>query len=659
MGRISLAACLVLILGMTLAAPALAKPLEEESERILDPDLLWTIHLRISAEGWKKMQPDRTPRVAAMLGFGQRPATAPTTKPTTNPTTRNAEDDKSPKDERRPPNNFGFQYTFVRATMEFEREIISDVGVRFKGNSSYSSAAQGLKRPFKLDFNRYVDGRTFHGMTQLNLNNNAFDLTQIREALSYDVFREAQVPAPRTSFAMVYLTVEGQYDHVYLGVYTLVEDIGKSFLKRQFNNTKGLLLKPEGMRGLPYLGENWSAYKNYDAKTDVTDLTSRRFIEFTKLLHQADDETFKRQINDYLAVDEFLRFVAVNAVIVNLDSILNTGHNFYMYVHPKDKRVHFIPWDLNLSLGGFGPLANMDERTGLSIMHPFPGENRLIDRLLAIDEYKKAYREHVKQIVEKSFAPERLNARMHAMGNAVRKAELISLAEKKVGQTMVPVGNLGRQMPELNVFVTRRAQSVLDQLAGKSEGFIPTGQRGGLAMVLGGKPAVVGIAFLKSADANHDGKMSRPEMEAAIERFFEANDKDENGVLEQKVLTDALAKVMPRIEGVPAADEKPAAPNNRPANRAPQPPRPAVVLARMIIREADTNGDKRVSQREMLRAARAVFQAGDKSRDNALDEKEMTDVMNRLGQQALPPALEPAPPAPAAEKPAAEEKKGW
>ncbi|HEX2973813.1 MAG TPA: CotH kinase family protein [Tepidisphaeraceae bacterium] len=649
MGRTSLAVGLMLVLGWAVAAAG-AKP--EAGGRIFDPDVLWTIHLRISAEGWRRMQPDRSPRVGAMLGFLRPPTTAPATQ--------KADDrERSAKDDRRKPNSFGFEYTFVRATMEFEREVYGDVGIRFKGNSSYSSAAQGLKRPFKLDFNRYVEGREFDGLTQLNLNNNAFDLTQIREALSYDVFRAVGVPVPRTSFAMVYLTVEGQYDHVYLGVYTLVEDIGKPFLKSQFKSAKGLLLKPEGLRGLPYLGENWSGYLQYDPKSDATEATSRRFIEFTKLIHQADDETFKRRINEYLAVDEFLRFVAVNAVIVNLDSILNTGHNFYMYVHPEDNKVHFVPWDLNLSLGGFGPLANMAERTGLSVMHPYPGENRLIDRLLAIEEYKAAYREHVKQIVETGFLPERMNARTSAMGAAVRKAEMIALLEKKTAQTMLPVGNLGRQMPELTEFVDRRAQSVLDQLAGKSEGFIPTGQRGGLAAALGGKPAVLGMAFLKSADTDNNGKMTRAEMEAAVERFFDANDKDQNGVMEERVLVEAMVSVMPKIENAAEGDRR--------GNREAQPRRPAAVLARFILRDADGNGDRRVSSRELLRLARAVFQSADKSHDNTLDEKEMTELMNRLGQQAAPAVPEAAvapkpapagPPAPAP-APAPVPDRGW
>jgi hypothetical protein len=41
-------------------------------------------------------------------------------------------------------------------------------------------------------------------------------------------------------------------------------------------------------------------------------------------------------------VDEFLRFIAVNAFIVNTDSYLRGGHNFYLYLDPADDKFRFF-----------------------------------------------------------------------------------------------------------------------------------------------------------------------------------------------------------------------------------------------------------------------------------------------------------------------------
>jgi spore coat protein CotH len=80
--------------------------------------------------------------------------------------------------------------------------------MRYKGNGAFGNAP---KHPFKIDFNKFVDGQQFHGVTKLSLNNNVYDTSFMREALSYHLFRQTGVPAPRTAFARVYLTVTGSY----------------------------------------------------------------------------------------------------------------------------------------------------------------------------------------------------------------------------------------------------------------------------------------------------------------------------------------------------------------------------------------------------------------------------------------------------------------
>jgi spore coat protein CotH len=132
-------------------------------------------------------------------------------------------------------------------------------------------APQGLKKPFRIDFNHYDDETRFRGLTGIVLGNNAFDPSQLREALGYAVYRDAGVVGPRTAFVKLHLTVEGKHDNKYLGLYTAIEPVNKAFLRRHLDR-KGMLLKPEflgfgpgggggggGGGGLPYLGEDWSA----------------------------------------------------------------------------------------------------------------------------------------------------------------------------------------------------------------------------------------------------------------------------------------------------------------------------------------------------------------------------------------------------------------
>src|SRR5262249_51647080 len=152
-----------------------------------------------------------------------------------------------------------------------------------KGNSTFMAARNSLKKSFKLDFNQFVKKQKLFGLTKLNLNNNALDGSQIREAISYEIFRQAGVPAPRTAFARVYLTVPGQYDKKYLGMYTIVEQVDERFLQNHFASKDGLLLKPERIGAMPYYGEDWDKYaKPYDAKNDGTSAETKRFIALVK-----------------------------------------------------------------------------------------------------------------------------------------------------------------------------------------------------------------------------------------------------------------------------------------------------------------------------------------------------------------------------------------
>ena len=51
-------------------------------------------------------------------------------------------------------------------------------------------------------------------------------------------------------------------------------------------------------------------------------------IQFIRFLHNSDDEEFARMIAERFNVDSFLEYLAVNVVLVNLDSYLGVGHNY-------------------------------------------------------------------------------------------------------------------------------------------------------------------------------------------------------------------------------------------------------------------------------------------------------------------------------------------
>jgi hypothetical protein len=182
-------------------------------------DKVWSLHLTIGPKDWERMQPTNRGGPFGPGGFGPpRPPEKGKEKPA----------EKSTDRSRR--GLFGFDFEYVKARLEVGGKTYKDVGVRFKGSGTYIVSQGRLKRPFKIDLGRYAEGQSFLGLKKLTLNNNAMDPTAAREVLAYPVFRALGVPAPRTAYARLTLTVPGKYDREFLGLYVLAETPRPSLL---------------------------------------------------------------------------------------------------------------------------------------------------------------------------------------------------------------------------------------------------------------------------------------------------------------------------------------------------------------------------------------------------------------------------------------------
>jgi spore coat protein CotH len=438
--------------------PAARNASADAAPAVFKTDALHTLHLKLTRKAWDDMQPTRKSLFSGLFG-------------------------KHPADEEEPHESpFGYQYSFVHASLDYNGQTFDDIGLRFKGNSSYLTG-KGLKKPFKLSLNRFNENQTLAGLAEINLNNNAMDGTLMREALSYQFFRDVGVPASRTSSALVYVSVEKLHEHKLAGLYTLVEEIDKPFLKKHFGSAKGLLLKPENALNLPYQGETFDRYERmYRPKSKVTPELSKRFVEFIKLIHQADDATFDKQIESYLDVPGFLRFVAANAMLANMDSFLSTGHNFYLYMDPDARKIHFIPWDLNLSFGTFDWVGTTREQTELSLRQPYVKPNRLTERVLSISRFAKAYKEETARIAKTVLTTERFNKQIAELEAVVAKAE------RQAGVTHKAPDTARNPELDLRTFMARRVKSVQAQIAELNEGYAPHWSKG-IFGGFGAKPA--------------------------------------------------------------------------------------------------------------------------------------------------------------------------
>lgn len=393
---------------------------------------------------------------------------------------------KGAKDEDTHRNTFGVALPWSRGEVSFEGKALKDVGVRYKGNYTFLATANALKRSLKFDFNRHVKGQKLDGLPLVNLNCNVSDPSRAREALSYWFFREAGVPAPRTCFAELTLSVPGKYDKEFVGVYTVVENVNNTFLKQHFKKGKGMLLKPEGLQGgLTYLGTDWKAYeRRYRPEDPPSAEEKKRLLDFTKLIDAGTDEDFAKEIGSYLDVEAFLKYIAANALLANLDSYLGYGHNFFLYLEPSSKKFVFLPWDLDLSLATWPAAGMPEQQVNLSIHHPHAGKNKLIDRLFAIPEHKKKYLAILQGLTETAFTKTKLLDSLEQIETALKeplRQEARAVAARKEGGGGFGKkgfggfgggGQFGQTMPPRR-FIERRTASVAAQLAGEAKGYEP------------------------------------------------------------------------------------------------------------------------------------------------------------------------------------------
>jgi spore coat protein CotH len=577
------------------AAPTTAPTSAAE---FFDPTHAHTIHIRMSAERWKLLEPGAASRYVQTQQAAKKKGPPPTDLAA-------LADDISIR-------QGSAAYAFVKGDVELDVQSLADVGIRLKGHFSYSVSQSSPRRPMRFDFDRFVENQRFAGVASVNLNNHAVDPSQARETLAYELFRELDVPAPRTGYALVYVTVPGLYDNEYLGLYTLIEEIDSKFVKKHFGNSNGMLFKPSGMRGLAYFGDAWPPYESrYLPKSAVDDNLAKRMIELARLINRADDATFKQNIASYLDADELLRYVAVSGALANFDSFTSTGHNYYLYANPADGRIAIIPWDLNMTFGGYSWVGTDSQIENMSIMHPYVDNNYLIERLLTIDIYRNAYREHVRKLAEKFMSAETIKRRLASIAPVFAQADQAARQAGKIGSpTTRPATYPGLRQPDLMSYVENRAKSMQLQLEGKERGYIPVFRDPETVPREWAKVVLPAAALMDAIDANADGRLDEAEITAAINQLLETAEAPPNGSLDLPTATRALDQIM--------TDEM-----RRCAS--------AEAWAKWLFHIADSNHDGKITAAKILAAWKRLLASADRDYDGMMGGRELVETLSGTG----------------------------
>lgn len=312
--------------------------------------------------------------------------------------------------------------------IDYDGMTWTDVGMRYKGNSSLRSAWQSgtRKLSFRLHFDKFADAdptladQRFWGFKKMTFSNAYQDSSLIRDRVAADLFREAGVPAARGTFVRVY--ADWGEGPVYFGLYTMIEDPSDDMLTAQFGDDSGNLYKPEGMSvgpgggggGLASFVESEMIKKTNEADADYSDVQA--FIAALNDTSTSGD-AWRANLEATIDVDGFLDVLALNQAMENWDSYGWMFHNFYLYGDPaQGGRLVWFPWDLNESLmdRSFGGPGGMGSSAGSVMLDEVGAEWPMIRRVLDDPTYRASYEAKLAALLTGAFEVSAVEARMQA-----------------------------------------------------------------------------------------------------------------------------------------------------------------------------------------------------------------------------------------------------
>jgi hypothetical protein len=136
--------------------------------------------------------------------------------------------------------NYGTEVNIL-ADLTMEGNTYHDVGVRFRGTTSYMMTGNSQKKPFNIEIDETYPDQRLMGYKTLNLNNANRDPSFIREVLYFNIFRR-YAPCPQANF--VKLVINGED----WGIYVNVQQQNSDLIEEWFEDNDGDRWKV-GMRG--------------------------------------------------------------------------------------------------------------------------------------------------------------------------------------------------------------------------------------------------------------------------------------------------------------------------------------------------------------------------------------------------------------------------
>lgn len=236
---------------------------------------------------------------------------------------------------------------WITATVTIDGTTYENVGLRLKGNSSLRGVTtedDPATIPWLVKLDEFVEDQNHEGLEEFVVRSSSSE-SALNEAVALELLDLAGL-ASQDAVA-VRFSVNGGDAELRL----VIDSPDGEWMDEWFSDT-GALYKAESTGDWSYRGDDPASYDevfDQEAGTDNADLTP--LIEFLQFVNESDDATFEAELGDWLDVESFATYLAMQDLLDNFDDINGPGNNAYLYWDTETEQFTVVPWDYNLAFG--------------------------------------------------------------------------------------------------------------------------------------------------------------------------------------------------------------------------------------------------------------------------------------------------------------------
>ncbi len=347
--------------------------------------------------------------------------------------------------------------TNLLASLQYEGVTYDSVGVRFRGNTSYTTITTSQKKSFAVEMDWKNPNQHLLGYKNLKFNNAHQDATFMREVL-YNRMASRYMPIAKANYISLMINEQSW------GIYPNIQHLDKVFLEQWFFSNDGARFRanPEsgsagggwgdGTAGMNYRGADTNSYKPYySLKSSDIDYPWSKLVKACHQLSLASAAN-RDSLLAYIDVDRALWFLAAENIFADDDSYVMKGKMDYMvYYEPESGRTFPFEYDGNSTFltsaatsNNWTPFKNVSNAN-------YP----LLNKLLNIPEWRQRYLAHYRTILNERFSP----AYAHPLIDSIHAqiAALVAADTKK----LYTITQYNSGIPGLKNFVTNRRNFLL------------------------------------------------------------------------------------------------------------------------------------------------------------------------------------------------------